>query len=384
VATNTLFDLRFLNSVRLQRIIETAAAMLERKRPLTFLDRVTMVNANDDEIFGRFTSRVFAADIIADGQKAVVYDGGKVDLIISQLANVKIGQNFNQAQLNALQRLTELPRAAQEDAWFQWELTFGENLVQGVRERLNEMICAMMIDNYSYDRFGVKLSGATWGMPSNLKVTVSPAWSLDAGVTSNVANAKPLRDMQLLDQIDADNYGWGPFDRVTLSSTAFHRMVETTEFQTKATAFTGLNFALAGAAFMTEDRERMRQLAERIIGKEIVIDNKVVRTQSAAGTQTTTRVLPANKVLLDRKSNGPREWDWGNGVVTESIVFSLIGSAIIGENPRMLNLGGAYGPLGYYTAQSPDGNPPGVNGWAVCRGWPRKFQFECSAVLTVW
>ena len=385
MATGTLYDSRFLNSVRIQRIIETAMATLERERPLYYLDRLGLVNATDDELFGRFTSRVFAADILADGQKANVYEGGKVDLIISSLANFKVGLNLDQAALNLLQKLSTIPRAQEEDAWLEWEMRFAETLLQGVRDSMNEVACAMMIDAYSYDRFGVKMSGATWGMPSNLKVTVSPAWSLDAGVTSNAANAKPVRDMQQLDLVDADNYGLGVFDRVTMSSTAFHRMIETTEFQQKAAPFTGLYFALAaGTGFSTEDREKMRQLAERVLGKEIVIDNKTTRRQNADGTQTTTRALPANKVLLDRKSNGPREWDFGNGVLTESVVAEMLGRApTLGRNPRM-SVGGAYGPLGYYTLQSPDLNPPGVNGWACTRGWPRKHILESSAVLTVW
>lgn len=384
MATGTLYDSRFLNSVRIQRIIETAMATLERERPLYYLDRLNLVNATDDELFGRFTSRVFAADIIADGQKANVYEGGKVDLLISSLANFKVGLNLDQAQLNLLNRLSTIPRAQEEDAWLEWEMRFVETLLQGVRDSMNEVAAAMMIDAYSYDRFGVKMTGATWGMPANLKVTVSPAWSLDAGATSNVANAKPIRDMQQLDLVDADNYGLGPFDRVTLSSTAFHRMVETDEFRTKAAAFTGLYFALSTAAFLTEDREKMRQLAERVIGKEIVIDNKTTRRQAADGTQSTTRALPVNKVLLDRKSNGPREWDFGNGVVTESIVAEMLGGRqTLGRNPRM-DVGGAYGPLGYYTLQSQNLNPPGINGWAVTRGFPRRHILECSAVLTVW
>jgi hypothetical protein len=384
MAANALYDTRFLNSARLQRIIEVAAPILERERPLLYLDRLNMVNAVDDEIFGRFTSRLFAADIITDGHKAVVYEGGKVDLVLNTLPNIKIGQNLSQATLNLLNRLMENPRAQEEDALFDWELRFGEILVQGVRERMNEMAAAMMIDSYSYDRFGVKLAGATWGMPANLKVTVSPAWSLDAGVTSNVANARPIRDLLSLNEVDAANYGLGPFDRITMSSTAFFRMVETTEFQSRANLFSGINFALAANMLALEDRVRMTNLVGKVLNMEVVIDDKTIRTQSSTGAQSTARVLPANKVLLDRKANGPREWDWGNGVVTESIVSSLIGSPTLGEQPARFDLGGSYGPLGYYTAQSPDMNPPGVNGWAVSRGWPRKFVFEASAVLTVW
>jgi hypothetical protein len=384
MAANALYDTRFLNSARLQRIIEVAAPILERERPLLYLDRLNMVNAVDDEIFGRFTSRLFAADIITDGHKAVVYEGGKVDLVLNTLPNIKIGQNLSQATLNLLNRLMENPRAQEEDALFDWELRFGEVLVQGVRERMNEMAGAMMIDAYSYDRFGVKLAGATWGMPANLKVTVSPAWSLDAGVTSNTANARPIRDLLSINEVDASNYGLGPFDRITMSSTAFFRMVETTEFQSRANLFSGINFALASNMLALEDRVRMTQLAGKVLNMEVVIDDKTIRIQSSTGAQSTARVLPANKVLLDRKANGPREWDWGNGIVTESIVSSLIGAPVLGEQPARFDLGGNYGPLGYYTAQSSDLNPPGVNGWSVCRGWPRKFVFECSSVLTVW
>jgi hypothetical protein len=384
MAANALFDTRFLNSARLQRIIEVAAPVLERERPLLYLDRLQSVNATDDELFGRFTSRLFAADIIADGQEAVVYEGGKVDLVLNTLPNIKIGQNLSQATLNLLNRLMENPRATEEDALFDWELRFGEVLVQGVRERMNEMAAAMMTDSYSYDRFGVKLAGATWGMPANLKVTVSPAWSLDAGVTSNAANARPIRDMLALNEVDAANYGLGPFDRATFSSTAFFRMVETDEFRNRANLFSGVNFALAANYLALEDRIRMTELAGRVLNMDIVIDDKTIRTQSSTGAMTTARVLPANKVLLDRKSNGPREWDWGNGVVTESIVSRLIGAPVLGEAPARFDIGGEYGPLGYYTAQSGDLNPPGVNGWAVARGWPRKYVYESSAVLTVW
>jgi hypothetical protein len=382
---NALFDTRFLNSARIQRILEIAGSTLERERPLTFLDRLNLVNANDDELFGRFTARSFAADIIADGQKAVVYEGGKVDIIVSALANIKEGQNLSQATLNLLSRLSQNNgRAVEEDQLFDWETRFGENLLQGVREAMNEMACAMMIDNYAYNRWGVILSGATWGMPANLKATVNPAWSLDAGVTSNAANAHPVQDIFAMDIVDQANYGFGPFTRVTMSTPAFFRMIETDEFKAKMTAFTGLNFALPAAASLTNDRGRMLEVAGRVLEKEVIIDDKVVRRQSADGTQPApTRVLPVNKVLLDRTSNGPREWDFGNGEVTESVVASLLGAPVLGQNPR-LEIGGAFGPLGYYTAQSADLNPPGVNGWAVARGWPRKHVFECSAVLTVW
>lgn len=378
-----LLDTRFLNSARIQTIIETAASYLERVRPLVYLDRLDLVNATDDELMGRFTGRIIAADIIADGQKALVYESGQIQLFTTQIPNIKIGQNLTQAQLNLLSRLSEgVGRAAEEDAAFDWEMTFGENLLAGVRERMNAMAAAMMIDSYSYDRWGVKLTGATWGMPANLKVTPTALWSLDGGTTANV-NATPLADMFALDRVDADNYGLGMFDRATMSSKAFDFMLTTTEFSNKAWMVLGAAFLTSPAALKTGNRKEMLNIAERVLNKTIIIDDKVYREVNNDGTTATTRALPINKVLLDRTGNGRREWDFGNGIVTESMVASMLGGVTLGDNPRM-QMGGSYGPVGYYTAQDSQLNPPGVNGWAVARAFPRKSIPECSAVLTVW
>jgi peroxiredoxin family protein len=379
-----LLDNRFLNSARLQTIIETRASDLERMRPLTFLDRLTLVNAEDDDITGRFTARQVMADLIGDDQEAVVGEGGRVELVVTALANIKRGQNVSQSQLNAMERLRRgQARAAEEDALFDWEQRFVEWLLQAVRERMNQVACAMMLDTLSYDRMGLKFAGVTWGMPANLKVTVSPLWSLDAGANPTTANAKPIRDILNMDKVDADNYGAGPFDRITMSTQAFDLMTQTDDFRNRASLYVDAGFALSAGMLAVEDRDMMKNLMGRILGgKEIVIDDKTSREEINAGTTTSARVLPANKVILDRKSNGAREWDWGNGVVTESIVAGLIGDVTLGENPRMAE-GGAYGPLAYYTAQNPSLNPPGVNGWAVVRGFPRKHDVECQAVLTV-
>lgn len=380
---NTLFDTRFLNSARIQRIIETPASELERQRPLVYLDRLTEVNAVDDEIMGRFTAKQLTADIIADGQKALVYEGGTFELVTNQLPNVKIGQNLTQANLNLLSRLVEFPRAQEEDAWFDWEWNFGRNLVQAVRERLNVMACGMMIDSLDYDRWGVKLSGVTWGMPSYLKVTPSVLWSTDGGVTANT-NATPLEDIWDISNTAAITDGLGPFDRMTLSTKAFNILTKTDEFSERAWAVLKSYFTISRATLPSLAREEKRKMLEQELSVEVVIDDKTFKTQNNDGSYRTTRVLPENKVLLDRKANGAREWDMGNGIVTESIVAGLTGGGpVLGENPRM-ELGGTYGPLAYYTAQDAQLNPPGVNAWAVQRAFPRKHVIECSAVLTVY
>jgi hypothetical protein len=379
---NGLNDQQFLNSARIQTIIETAAAYLERTRPLTFLDRLDMVNATDDELFGRFTSRIIAADIIADGQKAAVYEAGSIQLLNHGLPNVKVGQSINQAQINLLSRMQSgLGRAIEEDAAFDWERTFGENLLAGVRERLNMMAASMMMDNFSYNRWGIKLDGASWGMPANLKVTPTVLWSLDGGATPNV-NATPITNIFAMDTVDALNYGLGIFDRITMGGATFDFMINSTEFANKVFGLVGAAFIPTSQSIKTASRVEMVELASKLMQKEILIDDKIFRTVNSDGTLNSTRVLPLNKVILDRKQNGRREWDMGNGVVTESIVASMLGGVTMGQNPKM-DVGGAYGPVAYYTAATPDLNPPGINGWAVSRSFPRKFINECSAVLTV-
>jgi hypothetical protein len=378
---NGLTDQRFLDSARLRRIFELAGPRLERTRPLTFLNRLGMVNAADEDLVGKFTSREIAADIIADNQEANVYEGGKVDLVTTSLPNVKIGRGLDQGTINRLARLEEFPRTQDEDAQMDWETRFAETLLMGVRDRLNYMACAMMLDNFDYSRWGIKLVGASWGMPSLLKVTPSALWSPDGGATAN-ASAKPISDILKFDRIDADNYGLGKFDRVTMSSQAFDIMVQTDDFYKRAALFTGQAFAPTAGVLELEARTDMVNLAGRILRKEIVLDDKMIREKAAEGTMTTTRVSPANKVLLDRAGNGSDDWDMGNGIVTESLVAKILGAPMLGDTSDVV-AGGMYGPVGYYTGR-PTLNPPDLTGWAVSRSFPRKHNDFCSAVLTIW
>lgn len=193
----TLTGTRFLNSVRLKTIIETLASELERSRPLIYLDWIPTVNADDDEIVGRFTGKVHAADIIADDQEAVVQESGKVELVTNAIPNLKIGQRIGQAKLNMMERLKSGGgRAAEEDAMLDWENTLAENLIYGVWQRMNALNCAMMLDSFSYDRLGIKLTG-TWGTPSDLKVTPANLWT-------DATNSDPITDLQTMDNTATD------------------------------------------------------------------------------------------------------------------------------------------------------------------------------------
>jgi hypothetical protein len=82
-------------------------------------------------------------------------------------------------------------------------------------------------------------------------------------------------------------------------------------------------------------------------------------------------------VLTSREFDGNAgAWDFANGTVTETMRGTV--PNLIGEFE-----GEQEGPVAYYTGADPNGNPPGLIGWGVARGFPRKHQKAASAVLTV-
>jgi hypothetical protein len=372
---------RWLSSSRFKMIIETLASQLEVRAPLLFLQRIPSVNATDDEIVGRFTGRIYAADVIADGQRAVTYEAGKLELQTTALANLKLGQQLDQPTLNRLARMRAgalLP--TDNNAMDAWMNRLAANLILGVRMRQNALLCAMQCDlGFNYNRLGISLQGATWGMPAVLKPTVGIAWSLD-GTTPNV-NATPITDILVLaNEVTPDTYGIR-FNRVTLSSKAFRFILGTTEFANKAKTILGFDFAAGASPINVHDLPTMQRSLGILLNMEIEVYDGTYQEKWPDGTETKNRVLPANKVLLTNTEydNDPNVWDWANAPVTESMIAAFVGGQHVPENLA----GEQYGPLGYFTVQDPAMNPPGLMAWAVARGWPRRHVNEASACLTV-
>jgi hypothetical protein len=361
-------QMRFLTTARINRIIGTLAAQLEIQRPLIYLDRLPLVPAFDDELVGRFTGHILAADLIADDQEALVQESLTLDIISHQAPNIKIGQRLGQRLLNRLKQLEDNPSVQGENALRDWDMKLAENLLLGVRWRMNALACAMMIDSFAYNRFGIVITGATFGMPSNLKVTVGTAWS-------TAATATPLSDIWGIDQVASLAYGI-TYDTVTMTTPDFRNMIATTEFANKATLTLGAYFLTTPAALPTKQDPRMMEIATQVLGKKIVLDDFQYNTRNNAGALTTTRALPTGTVLLSRSQDvgDQNVMDFANGVPTESIAADMIGGAPEG-------LGGEqYGPVAYYSGR-PDLNPPDITAWAVVKGFPRKHVVESTAVL---
>lgn len=364
-----LSDGQILDSVKFNALILDQFTRYQESLPLTWLNRTPIVNADDDEITTYFTGKVFAADIVADDQKAAVYEAGQLEYVTNIIPNLKAGKRFSQQLVQRLMRIKRNFGSAgirgDISMFTNWETRAAMDLVRGVRERMNALICAMRIDAISYNRLGIQINGS-WGMPSDLKVTPGTLWTS--------TSATPITDVLTLKVYAEHQYG-EVFDRMTLSTTDFINMVSTTEFKNLVPGL--VNAPIPNTGYNPRD-PRMQAFASELLGMEIAQENKLIFQQGADGTISSSRVLPLGQVELSVKAddNDPTAMDFANAVVTEALVAGLVG------DPDNIAGGEQFGPFGYFTGNS-DLNPPDLVAWAVARGFPRKLRKTCTAVLTV-
>ena len=353
-----------VDSLLYNQMVQDAQDRLMNAQPLLFYDRIPRVNADDGEITATFTGRVYAADIIADDQEAVVYSGGKLEFVTNSIPNIKIGTPLPQSYIARLGRLTRSQAGPGEAGIFQgWKQRTVENQITGVRQTINALLCAMLLDSFDYNRLGVKLAGASWGMPGDLKATPSKAWT---DTTST-----PITDILTMVDFAATKYG-ETFNRVTLSRAQLANIFKTDEFKAFSSGYFKVN--LTGVATNVYLNENRTILSNILNGMIIETHDTQIARVTGPNTVTTDRVQPANKVLLtstsdDGSSSG---YDFANAIVTESTVSSLVGGFDLG--------GEQFGPIGYWEGRL---NPPDLTAWSVARGFPRKHRPTASAVLTV-
>jgi len=360
------------NVVRVSKIFRALQDARDLPGELLFLGRTASVPAVDEEIMGRFVGRVQIADIIADDERANIYQTGKFAFESVQIPNLKHGVGLTQAMLNQLSSL-DASAVTDEDGIFRnWERRTLDSLLTGVRQREEAIIMGMLLDSFSYDRLGIKMSNVSWGMPSDLKVTASPTW--DTPLT-----AHPVDDILNLKRLAQVRYGQ-IFNRMTMSLAAFTYMIATTQFQTyiKNLGIFGNNFT--EALVPQANTQLMQKLAAQILGLDVIefYDSRYW-SQAPNGDTTSAPFLPITKVLFTNtaEDNNSNVRDWANGVVTESIVQGLVPNSVNGNFS-----GPTRGPVAYVTAASANLNPPGVTYWSVARGFSRKHRVESSAVIT--
>lgn len=362
-------SLSILESARLTAIIAALQDARNIPAQLKFLARTPVTPAVDGELLARFVGYISIADIVADDQAATVYSTGKLQFESANVPNIKAGEAISQSMLNLLQAVAAgTANAADQGIFGDYVNTAMDNRLLAVRQRMEQMIVSMQLDAFSYDRFGIKLTNATWGMPADLKVTVAVPW--DNPAADGIGD---LLAQLLYAQIRYGKY----YTRVTMSTTAFNYLTQQTAFRDRAKA--AFFPSVVGATMPTQRIQRMMPIVEELTGLQIELYDARYFQQGTDGTTAGQPFLPVAKAILSDTAddNQRNAMDFGSGVVTESLVGNLAPNTVIGGIP-----GPARGPLSYATVP-PDLNPPNITLWGVARGFPRKRQLQATSVLTL-
>ncbi len=361
-----------LASVNITRVAQQIVDVTTLPQPLLWLNRTAKIQAGDDEITARLKFNIYAADIITEDAQALTRDSGQVSFETNQIAKIKHGFNITESQAKTLMKIEKHQGSKVEEFTFAGYIARNTAaLIKGIQQREEGMLIGMLLDGYTYDRLGMKVSGS-YGMPSDLKITPSTAdWDSTSGT--------PISDMIGVKAYALRTYG-EVYDRVTMSYQALQYIIETTEFKS---IFKALNFffSVDSAAIPTTDPLHYSSVVGRMIGMDIEIYEGRFREYAADGTEnSTTRFQPEEKVIFTNKAddNSSSGWDFAQGEIIESLFANFGNTNVIGG--RVLE---GYGPVAY-TVINGNLNPPSLTVWAVDRGAPRKLRPTCSAYITAY
>lgn len=364
--------LQVFSTLRADGVMEQLQDKREMPGDLIMVGRTAIRPSMGRDIMARFVGRAQIADIISDDSPALTYSYGKIDLINYNIPKLKHGVKFTESDMLDIVEMARYASTGDQAAINQLKMTRDtvlDNLLLGIRWRWEALICAMMCDSLHYDRLGIKIDG-TWGMPSDLKITVSPAWTS--------TSATPINDILNTKEIARTRYGI-EYDRLTMSRTAFRYAIATTEFNNKAKIYLPLGFDLSNLTLV--DIEPMRKLFETVSGCEVTFHDSRYWTQDEDGTESSGRFLPINKVILDSTTNdnNPMVQDLGNAPVLESMMIGTDGAS----ESRGALPAARPGPIAYTYMPPASGEAPTMSMWGVARTYPRKWKRQANAVLTV-
>jgi len=363
-------NIQMFNGVRVTRMMKALDDTRNLPADLVWLGRTPVVPAVDGEIMARFRGRIMIADLIADDQKAATYSAGKFRLETSGIPNLKIGRLLTQEELKTFEAVNANGGIAEDPDNIVSDMENGilDACLLGVRQRMESIAVARVLNGFSYDRLGIKMDNVTWGTPSDLIITPSDPWT-------DHTNGKPVTDILTTREIAKTRYGI-EYDRLTLPQAAFREMIQCTEFQNSARLFLAPNVSFVNLTIQND--EQMKNLAQNVLGLRVVetYDSRFW-FQTDGGALNSERYWPINKVALTSTAsdNNRGAADFANGIPTEVTVANMANMPIMGRLPR-----GARGPIGYVTGEH---NPPQLTYWCCARAWSRKHLLQESAVLTV-
>jgi len=363
-----------LQVLRVNKVMNALQDVRDIPQQLKFLSRTSVVPAVDGEIMGRWIGRIQIADLVADDAKAVVYPAGKFSLESNHPPNLKHGIAFSQSEINQLLALEGNGNGMNAGMAKTMLMQRVDGLLLGVRQRMEGLIIAMHLDSFNYNRLGVILNNATWGMPADLNVTPTYPWT-------DTVNADPVTDVLTMLLVARERYGVG-YNRIQMSTAAFRAMIATANFIKRAQ--TTVSLAINYTQVPQVKLDYQKAVAENLLGCTLEFYDARSWTYNANRIPVSVPLLPLNKVIIDSTQNDldPTVQDFANGVVTETLLSAFAGGdgAATGMIGRFDE--GKLGPVSYCTMPH-DLNPPSVTAWGVARGFPRKYQLQANAVLTI-
>lgn len=369
--------------------------------------RIPWKNATWGEIAARISSRITIAPFVGYGQSAPMKTPNvSVRLEQTNIPKIKHGIPINEDMLIMLRRLQHAMasgysemEATQEDlsTFTNFEMEQLGDLEEGCRARAEHFAIGMLCNGYTYANEHGMMFNMTWNTPSELSVTPAILWGDgSAGGSHANANATPISDMQILQTLLMQKYGFY-FNRASMPLQVLMYIFFTTEFRSLAPLYsTTLGLSPANNALPYNDLQYMRSLLQRMWNMEIETDDRVVMIEdnaldnwipppSTPATGQFIRYHPLNRVILTNTSSdgNMKDWDMANAPVMEAVaglVPTMIGSP---ETLGSETGGNVYGPFSYATAADPNGDPPGLKLWSSLSILPRKKRLTVSAVLTV-
>lgn len=357
-----------LAATRITALLQELRDIRELPGDLSFSRRYPDTPATDGEIVGRYNGNVVIADIVADDQKAVIRAGGRITLEQTKVPNIKHGKLITQEMIELLNRINAGGGIPQDEGIFSnYRNRQLDELLLGIRQTKELLLIGCAMDVSSWNVRGIQFSGVSWGMPSDLKLTASPLWT-------NAAGATPIDDTLSHIQFAREKYGES-WNRMTLGSGDLRNAIATAEFAAKAQLYSPILFP--PGSFPSANLPDMQALFGRVLNITVETYDSKYWVEGNDAALTSSNFLPAGKVILSdsRDDGSTRAIDFGNGIVTESVVGSLMD---FGGGARFA--GGTYGPVGYSEGTL---NPPNLILWAVARGFPRKHRLSSTGVMTV-
>jgi Phage major capsid protein E len=375
--------LDYLRDLRIDEIMEDMQDVRVLPGKLTFLDRLEEVPAANSQLIAKHQGRVQIAPMIAVGAKAPVYKSQRFTVESNTLGKIKYGTHFSEDEMEEWLDLLENPIKDPEGilAGGMIRNTVKTQLL-GIRQQMEWLAVAMALDGQlgtsSYSRVGYFLEGVTWGRYADLKATVAIPWQ------ANPTTATPINDILSMKQLRKEKYGRNT-NRVTMGTSTFRAVINTTEYQNKARQFLAPNVSYINIPLVNNQQNR-DILGLVLEGMELDLYDGRYWNEDDSGTWSNQRFFPniptAPVVLDDSTDDGdPTVQDFGIGMPMES----RMGSIGAPEGNSMI-IGGPSGAVNRaisYAAVPPSMDPVGLTIFSAMKCFPRLYQRDSNAVLYV-